>query len=83
MKQGAGLRPHHLPSRSADFLDADEIGHPRPLRPGALRSPLDHLRRHGAAEIDLDHDVIGVKIVVGAHHGVAPLGRAPATGPVG
>jgi hypothetical protein len=43
---------------------------------------LDHFSRHVATEIDFNHNVVGVEVVVAAHHGLAPLRRASNHGPV-
>src|SRR5262245_10228565 len=38
---------------------------------------LDHLCRHITAEVDLDHDIIGVEVVMAAHHGLAHCAGLP------
>jgi hypothetical protein len=40
----------------------------------------DHFGHHVATEIDFDHNVVGVEVVVAAHHSLAPLRRAAARG---
>ena len=44
---------------------------------------LDHLGRHITAEIDFDHDIIGIEIIMTLHRRLTPLRRAAVCGAVG
>src|SRR5215831_14932952 len=43
---------------------------------------LDHFGRHVATEIDLDHDIVGIEVVVALHRCFAPLRRRPGGGAI-
>ena len=48
----------------------------------AFSGLLDHFGRHVATEVDFDHNVVGVEVIMATHHGLAPLRRASNRGPV-
>src|SRR5499433_412866 len=72
-KRLIGSAPHRLAARCRDLLDSYHVRVAPAALVHAIGSLLDHFGCHVAAEVDFEHDIVGVEIVVAAHHGLAPL----------
>src|SRR5262245_24267151 len=82
VEQADRLCTHDLAARSYDFIDADQGVWSAASLHGALGCLLDDVRGHVAAEVALNHHIVGVKVIMRAHHCVAPLARTAGYGAV-
>ena len=77
------LGPHRLAARCRDLLDYYHVRVAPAALVHAFGGLLDHFGRHVATEIDLDHDIVGIEVVLALHHCFAPLRRRPGGGAIG
>src|SRR5215831_18662426 len=76
------LGPHCLTARCRDLLDSYHVRVAPAALVHAFGGLLDHFGCHIATEVYFDHDIVGVEVVMAAHHRLAPYRRAAARGPI-
>jgi hypothetical protein len=82
IEQGHGLA-QDFAAGGRNFADADQVGWAVALLIGSIGRLLDDVSHHCPAVVHLNADVVGVEVVLGAHHGVAPWSWAAGGRPVG